>query len=100
MDGVPQFKVDGDLNLTVPLRQGFEKLIYDLVHLTASKSGFGAQESRRIAASVSGLVTEKTKTTAGTSHLQLFLAHGHGYVSIKTTIEDLNFTREERFQTR
>lgn len=102
MDRVPQFKVDGDLNLIVPLKPGFEKVLYEFVHLAVSKSGFEAEDSRRIAASVSTLVVDKVHgpPRGNPGHLQLSVAHRRGSVSIRTTIPELHYSREEKFQAR
>ncbi len=101
MDRVPQFKVDGDLVLTVPLQPGFGKVLYEFVRLAVSKSGFDAEESKRIAASVSTLVVDKAQRAGKESpgHLRLCVAHRRGSVSIKTTIQELHFSQEEKFQT-
>ncbi|MCI0418511.1 MAG: hypothetical protein L0387_05315 [Acidobacteria bacterium] len=101
MDRVPQFMMDGDLSLTVPLTQGFDKILHDFVLMTASRSGFASEDSNRMAAKVSNLLLEQMKgvlDNGSTAQLQLTLAHRPGHVTITTTIAALSFSREEHFQ--
>ena len=52
MERVPQFKMDGDLSLSVPVAQGFDKILHDFVLLAASRSGFASEDSSRMASKV------------------------------------------------
>ncbi|MBM3802417.1 MAG: hypothetical protein FJW26_08940 [Acidimicrobiia bacterium] len=101
MERVPQFKLDGDLSLTVPLTQGFDKILHDFVLLTAERSGFASQESSRMAIRISSLMQERIGIFHGNGHpaqLQLTLTHHPGRLTITTTIAALNFSRQEHFQ--
>jgi hypothetical protein len=101
MDPMSQFKVDGDLSLTVPLSQGFEKVLYDFVQMTARKSGFEGDDPSRIAGQISDLIQEKMKKAEQTgqkAHVAVLVEHGRGYVTIRTTIHELSFSKEEKFQ--
>jgi hypothetical protein len=101
MERVPQFKMDGDLSLSVPMAQGFDKILHDFVLLTASKSGFASEDSSRIADQISSLLREQMKgllDNGRPAQLQLTLTHHPGRVTITTTIAAINFSREEHFQ--
>jgi len=101
MERVPQFKMDGDLSLSVPMAQGFDKILHDFVLLTASKSGFAGEDSSRIADQISDLLREQMKGLVDNgrpAQLQLTLTHHPGRVTITTTIAAINFSREEHFQ--
>ena len=101
MERVPQFKMDGDLSLIVPLSQGFEKILHDFVLLAASRSGFASDDSSRMASKVSGLLQEQLGVLPDNgrpAQLQLSLTHRPGRVTITTKIAAINFTQEEHFQ--
>ena len=101
MERVSQFKMDGDLSLSVPMTQGFDKILHDFVLLAASRSGFASEDSSRMAGQVSSLLREQLKGLPDNGHpaqLQLTLTHHPGRVTITTTIAAINFSREEHFQ--
>jgi len=101
MERVPQFKMDGGLSLSVPMTQGFDKILHDLVLLTASRSGFESEDSSRMAGKVASLLQEQMKGLPDNgcpAQLQLTLTHHPGRVTITTTIAAINFSREEQFQ--
>ena len=101
MERIPQFKMDGDLSLSVPMTQGFEKILHDLVLLTASRSGFASEDCRRMAGQVSSLLGEQMKglpDNGRPAELQLTLSHHPGRITITATIAALNFSRKEHFQ--
>jgi predicted naringenin-chalcone synthase len=103
MDSGSQFKVDGDLSLTVPLAQGFDKILHDCIRMIVSKSGFEAQSASQIASRITNLVLEKTRKAAQKAkkaHVEVFMSHGRGHVTIKTTIHELHFSKEETFQAK
>ena len=101
MEHVPQFKMDGDLSLSVPITQGFDKILHDFVLLAASRSGFASEESSRMAGQVAGLLVEQMRglpDNGRPAQLQLTITHHPGSVTITTTIAAINFSREEHFQ--
>jgi len=101
MERIPQFKMDGDLSLSVPMTLGFDKILHDFVLLTTAKSGFPSEDSSRIAGQVSNLLREQMKglpENGRTPHLQLTLSHHPGRVTITTTIASINFSKQEHFQ--
>src|SRR5262245_50394887 len=101
MEHVPQFKMDGDLSLSVPITQGFDKILHDFVLLAASRSGFASDESSRMARQVAGLLLEQMRglpDNGRPTQLQLTITHHPGSVTITTTIAAINFSREEHFQ--
>ena len=101
MERVPQFKMDGDLSLSIPMTQGFDKILHDFVLLTASRSGFASEDSSRMAGQVSSLLREQMKglpDNGRPAQLQLTLTHHPGRVTITTTIAAINFSRKEHFQ--
>ena len=103
MDRVSYFKLGGDLSLTVPLTQGFDRILHDFIQMVVSKSRFESDESGRIAARVSNLVREKIRgaqKTGKTGHAEISMTHGQGHIRIKTTIQELGFEKEEKFQSR
>jgi hypothetical protein len=103
MENVSQFKLDGDVSLTVPLTEGFDKVLYDFVQMTVSKSGFEGDASTRIAGKISRLVLEKmegVRKRRKRAHVVLLVAHGRGHVTIRTTIDELSFSKEEKFQVK
>jgi len=103
MESVSQFKVDGDLSLTVPLAQGFDKILHDCIRMIVSKSGFEVENASRIASRITNLVLEKTRRAAPKAkkaHVEVFMSHGRGHVTIKTTIHELRFSKEETFQAK
>src|SRR2546426_10025234 len=101
MERIPQFKMDGDLGLSVPMTQGFDKILHDFVLLTASRSGFASEDSIRMADQVSNLLREQMKELLDDgrpAQLQLTLSHHPGRVTITTTIAAINFSRKVHFQ--
>ena len=101
MERVAQFKLDGDLSLSVPVAQGFEKILHDFVLLAASRSGFPNEDSNRVAGQISSLLREQMKKLPDNGQppqLQLTLTHHPGRVTITTTIAAINFSNEEHFQ--
>ena len=97
------FKIGGDLSLTVPLAQGFDRILHDFIQMAASKSGFESDESGRIAAQVSNLVRERilgAQKTGKPGQVKISMTHGHGHIRIKTTIQELGFEKEEKFQSK
>ena len=100
MEKVPQFKMEGDLSLSVPVAQGFDKILHDFVLLAASRSGFQTEDSSRMANKVSGLLREQLKGVLDNGHpaqLQITLTHHPGRLTITSTIAATNFSREEHF---
>lgn len=100
MERVPQFKMDGDLSLTVPVMQGFDKILHDFILLAASRSGFASEDSSNMAERIASLLRQHLGTIPNNGHpaqLQLTLAHHPGRVTIKTTIAAINFSKEEHF---
>jgi hypothetical protein len=101
MERVPQFKMDGDLSLSVPVAQGFDKILHDFVLLAASRSGFQSEDSSRMATKISGLLREQLKGLHDNGHpaqLQITLTHHPGRLTITSTIAATNFSSEEHFQ--
>jgi hypothetical protein len=101
MERVPQFRMDGDLSLTVPVAQGFDKILHDFVLLAASRSGFQSEDSSQMANKVSGLLREQLKgllQNGRPAQLQITLTHHPGRLTITSTIAATNFSREEHFQ--
>jgi hypothetical protein len=101
MEQLPQFKVDGDLSLSVPVTAGFDKILHDFVWLTASQSGFPSDESTRIAGRISSLLQEHVGAIPDNgqpARLHLNLAHHPGRVTITATIAAISFSREEHFK--
>ena len=100
MEKIPQFKMDGDLSLTVPVAQGFDKILHDFVLLAASRSGFPSEDSSQMANKVSGLLREQLKgllQNGRPAQLQITLTHHPGRLTITSTIAATNFSREEHF---
>src|SRR4026207_2315169 len=98
MERIPQFKMDGDLSLSVPMAQGFEKTLHDFVLLATSRSGFTSEEASRLANQISSLLREQMKglpNNGRPAQLQLTLPHHAGHVTITTAIAAINFSREE-----
>ena len=101
MEKIPQFKMDGDLSLTVPVAQGFAKILHDFVLLAASRSGFQSEDSSQMANKVSGLLREQLNgllQNGRPAQLQITLTHHPGRLTITSTIAATNFSREEHFQ--
>ena len=101
MERVPQFKMDGELSLSVPVAQGFDKILHDFVLLAASRSGFASEDSSRMASKVSALLREQLKgllENGRPAQLQISLTHHPGRLTITSTIAATNFSREEHFQ--
>jgi len=100
MERVPQFKMDGDLSLSLPMAQGFEKILHDFVLLATSRSGFTTEDSSRMAEQFSSLLREQMKGLPDNGRppqLQLTLTHHPGRITITTTIAAINFSKEEHF---
>ena len=103
MERVPQFKMDGDVSLSVPVAQGFDKILHDFVLLAASRSGFASEDSSRMASRVSDLLQEQLKgllENGRPAELQISLSHHPGRLTITSTIAATNFSKEEHFQVR
>lgn len=101
MDRVSQFRVDGDLSLKVPLDQGFEKVLYDFVEMTIAKSGFDGEDCDRIARQILGPIQEKMKGAhRKKADVQVSLVHSPGQVIARTTIQELSFSKEQKFRAR
>ena len=103
MERVPQFKMDGDVSLSVPVAQGFDKILHDFVLLAASRSGFASEDSSRMASRVSALLQEQLKgllENGRAAELQVSLTHHPGRLTITSTIAATNFSKEEHFQVR
>jgi len=101
MDDVTQFKEEGDVKLTVPLAQGFDRILFDFIQITASKSGFDGPASNQIAERVSKKVFEKIEIgDEGRNHqeVEVSMSHRRGQITIKTEILALNFCEEEQFK--
>jgi hypothetical protein len=101
MEHVPQFKMDGDLSLSVPVAQGFEKILHDFVLLAASRSGFASEDSNRMAGQISSLLREQMTGLPDNGRppqVQLTLTHHPGRVTITTSIAAINFSKEQHFQ--
>jgi hypothetical protein len=103
MERVPQFKMDGDVSLSVPVAQGFDKILHDFVLLAASRSGFASEDSSRMASQVSALLQEQLKGLIENgrrrpAQLQISLTHHPGRLTITSTIAATNFSKEEHFQ--
>jgi hypothetical protein len=101
MERVPQFKMDGDLSLTVPMTQGFDKILHDFILLAASRSGFASEDSSHMADRIASLLRQNMGAIPNNgrpAQLQLTLAHHPGRVTITTTIAAINFSKEEHFQ--
>jgi hypothetical protein len=101
MDEVNQFKEQGNVRLTVPLAQGFEKILFDLVQITANKSGFDGSFSHRIAEEISQKVFHRIQT--GTDHknhqeVEISMSHGPGQITVKTEVFGSNFSEEVQFK--
>jgi hypothetical protein len=101
MDEVNQFKEQGNVKLAVPLAHGFEKILFDLVQITANKSGFDGSFSQRIAEEISQKVFCKVQT--GTDHknhqqVEVSMSHGPGQITIRTEIPGLSFKEEVQFK--
>jgi hypothetical protein len=102
MDEPAQFKQAGNLSLTVPLAQGFHKILCDFIRLAASKSGFDRENSSRIAEKISAKVFGKVPMTpeVGNSQpVEVSLVHRPGQIIIKTEIVALSFSEEEEFKS-
>jgi hypothetical protein len=101
MDEVNQFKEQGKVRLVVPLAQDFNKVLFDLVQITANKSGFDAPFSRRIAEEISQKVFRIVQTGSnGQNHQQveLSMSHSPGQITIRTEIPGLSFNEETEFR--
>ena len=101
MERVSQFKMDGDLSLTVPMAQGFEKTLHEFVRLTACRSGFADEASSHMADRVASLLRQQMGALPDNgrpAQLQLTLTHHPGRITITTTIAAISFSKEEHFQ--
>ncbi len=99
MDQFPLFNVPGKINLTVPLKQGFDKVLYQFLRLSILKSGLELKESERIAESISQLIAEKIEDSRGnrSASVEVLFTQGKGLVSIKAVIQQLNFVWDKSF---
>jgi len=101
MDDVTYFKEDGDVKLTVPLAQGFDKILFDFIQITASKSGFDGRASSQIAERVSKKIFEKFQIADESKNhqeLKVSMSHRRGQLTIKTEIPGSGFSEEEQFK--
>lgn len=102
MDEPAQFKQVGNVCLTVPLAQGFHKILFDFIRLTASKSGFDRENSERIAEKISAKVFGSFSTTPGPANghpVEVSVFHCPGQIIVKTEIIALCFSDEEAFKS-
>ncbi len=103
MDRSEPFKASGELSLAGPLRRGFDKVLFDLVQLTAVKSGFDDEDSSKIAEKVADSLFKKFQSFLdgdNAPQIEISMAYRPGQIKIKTTIPSLNFCDEEVFQSR
>jgi hypothetical protein len=102
MDEVNQFKEQGDVRLVVPLAPDFNKVLFDLVQITANKSGFDAAFSRRIAEEVSQKVfrtIQSGNSNRNHQQVEVSVSHRPGQLTIRTEIPSLSFNEEIKFRT-
>src|SRR5438093_1088135 len=97
MDEVNQFKEQGYVRLIVPVAEGFEKILFDLVQITANKSGFDGSFSQRIAEEISQKVFHTIQT--GIDHknhqeVEISMSHRPGEITVKTEVPGSNFSEE------
>ena len=101
MDEVNQFKEQGNVKLTVPLAPGFEKVLFDLVQITAIKSGFDGSFSRRIAEQVSQRIFHKVQAGVNQKNhqqVEVTMFHCPGEISVRSEISGSNFNEELQFK--
>jgi hypothetical protein len=101
MDEVNHFKEQGNVKLTVPLAPGFEKVLFDLVQITAIKSGFDRSFSRRIAEQVSHKIFHRIQPGTNQKNHQLVevnMFHCPGEISVRSEISGSNFNEELQFK--
>jgi hypothetical protein len=102
MDEVNQFKEQGSVRLTVPLAQGFDKILFDLVQITAVKSGFDGPFSRRIAEQISQKVFRRTHAHSDQRNhqqVEVIVSHSPGQITIRTAISGSTLSEEVAFRT-
>jgi len=100
MDEVNQFKQQGNVRLVVPLTQDFDKVLFDLVQITANKSGFDTSFSRRIAEEISQKVFRTIRPGASQHNhqqVEVSMSHSPGQIIIKAEIPGLGFSEEATF---
>ena len=103
MDDWVPFKEAGDIKLTVPLAQEFERILADFLRVTVSKSGFDGEDSSRIAQQISSRVFEKLaqgREHANHQEIEVSMAHRPGQITIKTAIPGLGYNEQEEFKSR
>ena len=102
MDELAQFKQIGNVRLSIPLAQGFDKVLFDFIRLAASKSGFDGENSSRIAEKISAKVFGKLSSTPDSGNnqpVEISLSHRPGQITIKAEILALSFCEEEEFKS-
>ena len=100
MDEVSQFREQGKVRLVVPLAPDFDKVLFDLVQITANKSGFEAPFSRRIAQEVSQRVfntIQSGNSKRNHQQVEVSVSHSPGQLTIRTEIPGLSFNEEIKF---
>lgn len=98
MDEIALFKDVGDVKLTVPVLDGFDKLLFDFVQITVAKSGFKEDESDNIAARISQKVFQQGQMLGKLdNHQQVTICVSHRPRQISVRIELLGLTQEELF---
>ena len=100
MDEVNQFKEQGNVRLIVPLAPDFDKVLFDLVQITATKSGFDVPLSHHIAEQVSQRAFQAIQ--AGNNkrnhqQVEVSVSHSPGQLTIRTEIPSLRFNEEIKF---
>src|SRR5262245_55442447 len=100
MDEVNQFREQGKVRLIVPLAPEFDKVLFDLVQITATKSGFDAPFSRRIAEQVSQRAfrtIQSGNNNRNHQQVEVSVSHSPGQLTIRTEIPALRFNEEMKF---
>lgn len=101
MDEVLQFKIVGDVRLTVPLAQGFDKILFDFVQMAATKSGFREEESDKIASKISQKAFSASRLMSGHGNhqqVEIFMSHRPGQIAVQINFPDSSFSEEELFE--
>jgi hypothetical protein len=99
MEEFSPFKRSGDIQIAIPLTEGFETVLRDLLEITAMKNGFAAEASQQIAAKVCTRLFSIQAGAPANSDLkaQLFLLHRPGQLQIKTEVPLLHLSTVESF---
>jgi len=100
MDEVTQFKEQGSVRLVLPLSHDFNKVLLDLVQITANKSGFDTSSSRRIAEEISTKVFRTIHSRSSERNhqqIEISMSHSPGQITIRTEIPGLSFDEEFKF---